>query len=85
MVHGCLGLSFGPSWDTLWANAYKLGLSTCGSFDDSVHGCHESIGIEEDLLLQLVVQSLFAHTGNLGIFCLLRKVARASQFFIKQA
>ena len=22
-----LGLSFGPSWDTLWANAYKLGLS----------------------------------------------------------
>jgi hypothetical protein len=44
MVHVGLGLSFGPSWGTLWANAYKLGL--CGSFDDSVHGCHESIGIE---------------------------------------
>lgn len=27
MVHVSLGLSFGPSWDTLWANAYKLGLS----------------------------------------------------------
>ena len=43
MVHVGLGLSFGPYWGTLWANAYKLGL---GSFDDSVHGCHESIGIE---------------------------------------
>lgn len=32
--------SFGP----YWANAYKLGL--CSFVDDSVHGCHESIGIE---------------------------------------
>jgi len=27
MVHVGLGLSFGPYWGTLWANAYKLGLS----------------------------------------------------------
>jgi len=25
MVHVGLGLSFGPSWGTLWANAYNLG------------------------------------------------------------
>jgi hypothetical protein len=60
MVHVSLGLSFGPSWDTLWANAYKLGLC---SFDDSVHGCHESVGMES-FLRKLVVQSLFVHTGS---------------------
>lgn len=27
MVHVGWGLSFGPYWGTLWANAYKLGLS----------------------------------------------------------
>lgn len=41
MVHVGLGLSLGHP---VGPNAYKLGL--CGSFDDSVHGCHESIGIE---------------------------------------
>nr|GMD96884.1 ribose-phosphate pyrophosphokinase 1-like [Ipomoea batatas] len=45
---------------TLWANAYKLGLC---SFDDSVHGCHESIGIEYGIFSTL--SAIAAEMGQL--------------------